>query len=198
MKILVKTTLIAAVLAAAACTHDPNPVVHEGAVDDAPVATDRGVDHKDRVVVDRSVRRTDHIEAEAPEAAVTPDDAPAVVDTTTREPAVLVPQSETAPLKAVDADNTKHNVVDRHATVTPGDQSNAKSDIDITAAIRRGVVKRDGLSTNAKNVKIITRAGRVTLRGPVASASEAAFVDELARGTAGVVAVDNELTVTSH
>ena len=65
-------------------------------------------------------------------------------------------------------DNTATNERDRSGeTQTSGDQSNSKDDVNTTAAIRRAVVKDHSLSTMAKNVKIITANGTVTLRGPV-------------------------------
>ena len=51
------------------------------------------------------------------------------------------------------------------------------------------------LSFTAKNVKIITSNGKVTLRGPVNSASERATIDNFARRIAGERAVDNQLEV---
>ena len=52
------------------------------------------------------------------------------------------------------------------------DQGGSEADTAITQQIRKAVVAQDNLSTDAKNVKIITRDGVVTLRGPVASAKE--------------------------
>ncbi len=73
------------------------------------------------------------------------------------------------------ADNSGKNVRDRQeGAQTPGDQSNAKSDVAITQAIRKAVVADKALSTNAHNVKIITADGVVTLRGPVKSSAEKA------------------------
>jgi len=63
-----------------------------------------------------------------------------------------------------DADNTKRNVRDRGDTVTPMDQGNTAVDLSITRRIRRAVVDHEGFSTDAKNVKIVTRDGVVTLR----------------------------------
>src|SRR5438874_1273301 len=66
------------------------------------------------------------------------------------------------------ADNTRKNERDRSGeTMTSGHQSNSQEDVKITAAIRRAVVGDNSLSTTAKNVKIITANGTVTLRGPV-------------------------------
>lgn len=93
-----------------------------------------------------------------------------------------------------DADNTKINDRDRHGAVTPMDQGGGK-DRDITAAIRRAVVSDGALSFSAKNVKIITVGGKVTLRGPVKSDAEKTAIEAKAKATAGVAEVDNQLEV---
>jgi hyperosmotically inducible protein len=97
------------------------------------------------------------------------------------------------------ADNTKMNERDRDPTAkTPMDQNQNKGDVDITASIRRAVMADDGLSTNAKNCKIITADGVVTLRGPVATETEKATIAELAEGIDGVKSVDNQLEVAAE
>ena len=97
------------------------------------------------------------------------------------------------------ADNSGKNVRDRqNSTMTPGDQSNAKSDMAITQAIRKAVVADKGLSTNAHNVKIITKDGVVTLRGPVKTAEEKNTIAAKAEGAAGVKSVDNQLEIASN
>lgn len=93
-----------------------------------------------------------------------------------------------------DADNTKINDRDRHGAVTPTDQGGGK-DRDITAAIRRAVVGDGALSFTAKNVKIITVGGKVTLRGPVKSDAEKTAIEAKAKAAAGVTEVDNQLEV---
>ena len=68
---------------------------------------------------------------------------------------------------AVEPDNSGRNVRDRDdQNKTTGDQSENEADRTITQNIRRAVTADDSLSTNAKNVKIITNNGTVTLRGP--------------------------------
>jgi hypothetical protein len=79
--------------------------------------------------------------------------------------------------------------------LTPMDQSNDTSDVEITQAIRKKVIGDEGLSFNAKNVKIITVSGKVTLRGPVESSEESATIERSARDIPGVTAVDNQLQV---
>jgi len=97
---------------------------------------------------------------------------------------------------AEDADNTGRNVRDRDETAkTPTDQGNSEADRNITAHIRKEIVSNDGLSTNAHNVKIITTDGIVTLRGPVKSTQEKAWVAAAAHRAPGVKRVDNQLEI---
>ena len=99
---------------------------------------------------------------------------------------------------AVEPDNTGRNVQDRNeATKTPGDQSENEADRTITQNIRKAITADDSLSTNAKNVKIITNDGTVTLRGPVKSEKEKADIEAKAKQVAGVRNVDNQLEVAS-
>ena len=93
-------------------------------------------------------------------------------------------------------DNTGINERDRNsANVTPMDQGNGEVDIDLTQRIRKAVMADDSLSFTAKNAKIITRDGRVTLRGPVKSAAEKDAIYKCAVSAAGVGRVSNELQV---
>ena len=93
-------------------------------------------------------------------------------------------------------DNTKTNERDRSTeTKTSGDQSNSSADLRITQAIRRALIKDRELSTTAKNIKVITANGQVTLRGPVESAQEKARVDQIAKSAAGSAQFDNQLDV---
>lgn len=93
-------------------------------------------------------------------------------------------------------DDTALNGRDRDPNaLTPIDQSNASSDIEITQAIRKKVVGDDDLSFNAKNIKIITVSGKVTLRGPVETPEERAAIERSARDVPGVTRVENQLEV---
>jgi len=76
-----------------------------------------------------------------------------------------------------------------------GDQSNSPEDVKITATIRRAIVKDHSLSATAKNVKIITADGVVTLRGPVQNEAEKTKIAELAQSAAGNAKIDNQLEV---
>ena len=94
------------------------------------------------------------------------------------------------------ADNTSKNQRDRSGeTRTSGDQSNSPEDVQITATIRRAVVEDHSLSATAKNVKIITADGVVTLRGPVQNEAEKTKIAELAQSAAGNAKIDNQLEV---
>lgn len=98
--------------------------------------------------------------------------------------------------KAVDADNTGKNARDAEGhTLTPMDQGESEADRTITQNIRKAVVDHDTLSTNAKNVKIITQNGVVTLRGPVKSPEEKAAIASVAQKTGGVKRVDNQIEI---
>ena len=95
-----------------------------------------------------------------------------------------------------DADNTAKNQRDRSGeTKTSGDQSNSPEDLKTTQAIRKALMKDSSLSMTAKNVKIITAGGEVTLRGPVKSAEEKSRIDQLAKGAAGSAKIDNQLEI---
>jgi osmotically-inducible protein OsmY len=93
-------------------------------------------------------------------------------------------------------DNTAINQRDRSGeTETSGDQSNNAADLKITQAIRQALMKDSELSMTAKNVKIITNNGQVTLRGPVKTAQEKAKIDKLAKSAAGGAKIDDQLDV---
>ncbi len=97
------------------------------------------------------------------------------------------------------ADNSAINQRDRgHETVTPMDQSNKPSDLKMTQEIRRAIVKDDSLSTAAKNIKIITIDGAVTLRGPVKTDQEKAEITSKVAQIAGGSTVHNEIEVAGQ
>ena len=99
---------------------------------------------------------------------------------------------------AVEADNSGRNVRDRNdATKTAGDQSESEADRTISQNIRQAVVADDSVSTNGKNVKIITAEGVVTLRGPVKSEQEKTNIAAKAQQIAGVKRVDNQLEIAN-
>jgi len=103
------------------------------------------------------------------------------------------PPAQTAP------DNTGRNVRDRGGvTLTPGDQAENKADLTLTQRIRKAIMADKALSTTAKNIKIITVNGLVTLRGPVNNPQEREKIVAKAQDLAGVDKVDNQLEIKGY
>lgn len=95
-----------------------------------------------------------------------------------------------------DVDNTGRNVRDRDMkTMTPGDQSESEADRAVTQDVRKAIMADDSLSTNAKNVKIITRNGVIVLRGVVDNGREKEVVAQKVSAVKGVNKVDNQIEV---
>jgi osmotically-inducible protein OsmY len=93
-------------------------------------------------------------------------------------------------------DNSRMNQSSaNNTTQTAERQKNNKGDRDLTAQIRKSIVGDKSLSTYAHNVKIVTRNGMVTLKGPVRSDDEKAAVEKYATQAAGDGKVTNNLTV---
>jgi hyperosmotically inducible periplasmic protein len=108
--------------------------------------------------------------------------------------AMLYGQTQTdQPAKA---DNTKVNARDNADTSPTAEQQKENdSDREITRRIRQSVVGDESLSTSAHNVKIITRDGHVTLKGPVRSNDEKRKIEAKAVEVAGENKVTNELDI---
>ena len=70
-----------------------------------------------------------------------------------------------------------------------------KADRELTKEIRKAIVSDKSLSTQAHNVKILTRDGAVTLKGQVKSDDEKKAVEDKASSVAGNGKVSSELTV---
>lgn len=93
-------------------------------------------------------------------------------------------------------DNSQVNVRDRGVTeLTADDQKMDKSDTELIRQIRKDINDRAGLSTYAKNVKIISDSGQVTLKGPVRTQAEKNTVASIASRAAGAKQVHNELEI---
>lgn len=98
-------------------------------------------------------------------------------------------------MRGTEPNNTGVNVRDRNESAkTPLDQNENQKDIDITANIRRRIVDSQK-SIDARNIKIITQDGRVTLRGPVKSTEEKQALEAIAKEVAGATNVDSQLEV---
>ena len=92
--------------------------------------------------------------------------------------------------------NTGINKSDRDDNaMTADEQGQSAADIDMTRKIRRAIIEDDSLSTYAKNIKIITKDGVVTLRGPVRSEQEKSIIEAKAAAVAGSGKIKNEIEV---
>jgi hypothetical protein len=84
---------------------------------------------------------------------------------------------------------------DEGTELSPLDQGSSEIDIDLTQRIRKALMDDDTLSFKAKNAKVITRDGHVTLRGAVKTPAEKAAIGKAAVAVAGVARVTNQLEV---
>ena len=101
------------------------------------------------------------------------------------------PKQQTTP-----ADNTKVNKADRNQGKATADQQKENaSDREITQKIRHAIVSDKALSTYARNIKVITQNGDVTLRGPVRSEEDKRAVEAKASEVVGAAHVKNEIQV---
>jgi osmotically-inducible protein OsmY len=92
----------------------------------------------------------------------------------------------TAVYAQVQPDNTKVNQRDRNASEPTADQQKTNAaDEQLSANIRKQIIGDKSLSTYAHNIKIISRNGEVTLKGPVKSEGERRSVLAKARATTG-------------
>lgn len=87
-------------------------------------------------------------------------------------------------------DNSKKNAEEQP---TAEDQGSSPQDREITRNIRRELMNNNSLSTNAKNIKVITSNGKVTLRGPVGTQEERQTIAAIAEQAAGKGNVTNQL-----
>jgi osmotically-inducible protein OsmY len=100
--------------------------------------------------------------------------------------------------KSVAPNNSGTNSRDRNGeNVTAMDQSNRPEDLNLTREIRRAIMNDRSLSMEAKNIKIITLNGSVTLRGPVKTSQEKDAILAKATQLARDTKVNNELEIAS-
>jgi hyperosmotically inducible protein len=108
--------------------------------------------------------------------------------------ATAVPRPSTPQQTA--PDNTKMNKGDAQKGATTADQQKMNpSDREITRKIRAAIVDDKSLSTYARNIKIITQGGKVTLKGPVRTEKEKADVEAKAATVAGATNVTSEIEI---
>jgi osmotically-inducible protein OsmY len=109
--------------------------------------------------------------------------------------ALMIAQ-DAAPQNAPATDNTQINQRDRNPNEPTADkQQNNRSDRDITQHIRKAITADKSFSEYARNVKVITRNGQVTLKGPVRTDDEKSAIEIKAKAIAGDGNVTNDLTV---
>ncbi len=131
--------------------------------------------------------------AGAQASAMTPPSATNTAPDMTASNAAAMP-AQTPPTNA--PDNTRVNARDKGGkNLTPMDQGEGTSDLKITQQIRQALMRDGSLSFGAKNVKIITVNGKVTLRGPVKTDAERSAIEAAAKSAAGAGQVDNLLEV---
>ena len=100
--------------------------------------------------------------------------------------------------KPAKADNTKTNKHDRaEGAMTADQQKMNPADRELTQKIRKAIMADKALSTYAHNVKVISRDGMVTLKGPVRSDAEKSTIEAKATEVAGAGKVTNEITVAA-
>lgn len=93
-------------------------------------------------------------------------------------------------------DNSAINARDtKGGPLTPENQSEKTEDRELTRKVRQAVVSEKDLSMVAKNIKIITVDGVVTLRGPVNSSQERELIVARAIAIAGNGNVNNLIEV---
>jgi hyperosmotically inducible protein len=106
---------------------------------------------------------------------------------------------QTSSRQTTPPDNTKINKRDRNqGRPTADQQKQNRPDEEITRDIRRSITKDKGLSTYARNIKIITQNGNVTLRGPARSEQEKKAIEGKASEVAGASHVKSEIEIAAQ
>lgn len=91
----------------------------------------------------------------------------------------------------VGKDNTALN---RRQVVTAETQARGtKENVEVTRKLRERIMADDQLSTNAKNIKIITVGEVITLSGPVSNRQEKQKIENMARQIDRTKRVQNKL-----
>jgi hyperosmotically inducible protein len=117
------------------------------------------------------------------------------IDQPLSEPAADKPATKPQAGDAIAADDSNIKRDGKGRPLTASDQGTSKRDLEITKRIRESVLDNDQLSFTAKNVKIITVDGRVTLRGPVRNQAERREIEKAALAIAGDGQVSNHIEV---
>jgi hypothetical protein len=189
---------VAAALAAACASNENPPAASAASVEQASSNPSTGpgfapVSNDGTASAAADVHATSKAQPQSPPNAASGSDGSAADSTppmANNAAALPVQNPSSAP------DNTRVNARDKGGkTLTPMDQGPSAEDRKITQLIRQSVVKDGSLSFTAKNVKIITINGKVTLRGPVKTEAERSSIETAARNVTGVGQVDNQLEI---
>jgi osmotically-inducible protein OsmY len=101
----------------------------------------------------------------------------------------------TLAISAQAPDNSANN---KQPGMTADQQSNAATDRTTTQSNRKALMADKSLSAYAHNVKIVTRDGMVTLKGPVNTEDEKQKVVAAAAQVVDPKQIDDQLTVKSE
>ena len=82
--------------------------------------------------------------------------------------------------------------------ITADDQAMNTSDMEISRKIRQLIMENKTMSLGAQNVKIISRNGKVTIKGKVATAQEKTLVGEMAENIVGATNVINDAAIVNR
>ncbi|MEI9952532.1 MAG: BON domain-containing protein [Pseudomonadota bacterium] len=189
-------------LALAACaSNNTPPAASSSTVTQASNEPNRGPDFAPAssdglATASAETRSAAHRTQPAPTLDAPRDEGGAALDPTTANAAAA--PSDRSSVPNTDADNSRVNQRDRNsAALTPMDQGSGPSDREITQHIRQDLMKDKSLSFTAKNVKVITIDGKVTLRGAVKSEAERSAIEAAARRALGNGGqVDSQLEVS--
>ena len=108
-------------------------------------------------------------------------------------PSCFLGQDQNTTPTATHPDNSANNKVH---TTTADQQSEVSADRMLTQKIRKSIIADKSLSTYGHNVKIITKDGAVTLKGPVRTDEEKQSIGAKAvEAAGGADKVTNQLTV---
>jgi hyperosmotically inducible protein len=138
---------------------------------------------------ERSPVASDEVASDVP--GVLPTDMPMPPVAPIEEPKTDKPAAG----DAVAADNSPGKRDGGGKPLTASDQGTSKKDLEITKRIRESVLDNNNLSFTAKNVKIITVDGRVTLSGAVRNQIEKRAIEDAALAVAGQGQVRNQIEV---
>ena len=108
----------------------------------------------------------------------------------------MLPAQDATQQQSPPADNSKMNQQEENKTGSTAErQKENSSDRELTRQIRRALMNDKSLSTYAHNVKIISRDGMVTLKGPVRSDEDKQAIEAKAKEVAGDGKIDDQLQV---